>query len=197
MFFDLARQSAPNVPLHAVGVSWGGKLAVAAALLHPADLDSILLVAPGLAQKVDISAREKARVLLCRLFRPTARFDIPIERPEMFTSNPERIRFMYGDTRMLKQATARFLVESVRAGLYIKRHARQMSVPVMMMLAEIDEIVDNDSLVAFFQRVAAKKKVVKLYQGAYHTLEFEKDPLEFFRDMAHWLNGFTRPRTGG
>jgi len=190
VFIDLARKTAPDAPVHLVGVSWGGKLAVAAALMYPAALSSIVLVAPGLVQKVDLPVREKLKVIACRLFFPWKLFDIPIERPEMFTSNPDRVRYIYGDKLMLKQATARFMVESVRMGFFIERRAQKMAVPVLMMLAEIDEIVDNNALVTLFQRFGAAQKMVRVYQGANHTLEFERDPAAVFRDMAQWLHGF-------
>lgn len=188
VFVDLARAGAPDAPVHIVGISWGGKLAVTVALLYPDVLQSIMLVAPGLVQKVDLPAWEKCKVAACRFFSPRALFQIPIERPEMFTSNPERIRYICEDKLMLKQATARFMVESVRMGLFIRRRAGKMAVPVMMMLAETDEIVDNDALVTLFQRFSSAQKMVRVYQGAHHTLEFERDNIPIFQDMAHWLN---------
>lgn len=192
VFIDLARTAAPAAPVHLVGVSWGGKLAVATALLYPDVPASVVLVAPGLVQKVDLPLSGKLRVLLARLVNPGRLFDIPIERPEMFTSNPDRIRYISEDRLMLRQATARFMVESVRMGIFIRRRVRAMNVPAMMMLAETDEIVDNDALVTLFQRFGAAKKVVRVYRGAYHTLEFERNNTPIFTDMAGWLDGFAQ-----
>src|SRR5262245_61748687 len=46
--------------LHLVGLSWGGKLATAAAIDDPQGIRSLILITPGLRARVDLSPRWKA-----------------------------------------------------------------------------------------------------------------------------------------
>ena len=61
-----------------------------------------------------------------------------------------------------------------------------------MMLAEHDDVVDNDRLKRFYDALAAARKDLKVYAGAHHTLEFEPDPEPIFADMTNWFSTFDR-----
>ncbi|HRZ86676.1 MAG TPA: alpha/beta fold hydrolase [bacterium] len=192
LFVDIEQKMSPRMPVHLMGVSWGGKLAAMTAIQYPAGIRSVILIAPGLAEKVDLPFREKLRVAAARLIAPTRLFRIPID-PKMFTANPERIAYIGGDRCMLKMATARFLVESRRMSGYVRHNAGKLETPVMMMLAGIDDIVDNDRLIELFKRFGAWKKGFKIYADAYHTIEFERDNEKFFNDIAEWCDQFPAP----
>jgi pimeloyl-ACP methyl ester carboxylesterase len=70
-----------------VGLSWGGKLAVAAALDQPEGVRAVVLVTPGLVPRVDYTPLERIRIALSLAVGGRARFHVPIE-PEMFTRDP-------------------------------------------------------------------------------------------------------------
>src|SRR5919109_2573791 len=58
------RRRLGHVPIHLVGLSWGGKLAAAVALDQPEGLQSLILITPGLRYRTDLSFVTKARVFL-------------------------------------------------------------------------------------------------------------------------------------
>ena len=74
---------------HAVGVSWGGKLVVAACVTDPRGLASMTLVTPGLFPKVGVSKEHAAEIGFSMLYEPEKLYDIPLDDPEFFTSDPE------------------------------------------------------------------------------------------------------------
>ena len=76
------------------------------------------------------------------------------------------------------------------------RYARQaapfLHMPMLLMLAGRDRIVDNRRTRAFFARTAASRRTLVEYPGAAHTLEFEPDPLPYFADLTNWIGAVTK-----
>ncbi len=55
------------------------------------------------------------------------------------------------------------------------------------MLAGRDQIIDNNAMRDYFQKLSATQKELIEYPRAAHTLEFEPDPTPFFNDLANWI----------
>jgi len=182
----LREESEPLV--HLFGISWGGKLASCFAAAFPGAVESLLLAAPGLAERVTVPAPLRLAIAACALFAPRTLYDIPINRPEMFTSNPERIRFIRDDERRLTRCTARMMVGSRAMDVFLRRNARRIRIPAMLMLAEHDPIIDNEGVEGVFRSFGSRIKKVRKLTGAWHTLEFEKDNRPFLQAVLEWLN---------
>ncbi len=180
----------PGKPLHLLGVSWGGKLACAAVAGAGVQADSLVLISPGLAPRVDVPWPKKIAVLLCALFCPTRRFGLPIASEAMFTANEEAQRFIRDDALRLKQVTARFLVENVKLDAYVKRQERALDTPVLLLLAEHDEIIDTQKTRSRVERFVSPRKKILRYPGMTHTLEFEPNPDLWRKDVLAWLDSF-------
>ncbi len=124
---DLACRETGRPGVHLLGVSWGGKLAVAVAGRRPSRVRSLLLAAPGLLPRITLPAIEKARIALDlvrgRDLRP---HPVPLADPHLFTENPERLRFVAEDPLSLREVTARFLYESRRLDAMALAAARRV-----------------------------------------------------------------------
>jgi len=173
--------------VHLVGISWGGKLALAYAARRAEAVRSIALVAPGLAPRVDLTARQKFRVALSLVFGARARFPIPITDGAMFTANPERIRYIDSDPLALRDATARFFVESAKLDRSWRMLAPLITAPAFLMLAGLDRIISNERTRSCFARLASPEKLAITYENAHHTIEFEPDPRLFIADLVRWI----------
>ncbi|MCS7015055.1 MAG: alpha/beta fold hydrolase [Gemmatales bacterium] len=176
-----------DLPVILLAGSWGAKLAVACCRAFPGCADALILWSPGFFPQVRLSWRDRWRVLLARLLEPRRLFPIPLNDPNLFTANPERIRFIEEDELALRQATARFLVESRRLDWYVRGAAKHVTCPVLLLLAGKDRIIDNQKTRQFFERFASSHKTVQEYPDAHHTLEFEKEPDFFLQDILDWL----------
>jgi len=175
--------------VHLLGVSWGGKLAVASAAARPDLYRSLILAAPGIVPRVDVGLMTKVRVAKClALGRDRERFPIPLADPNLFTENPDRIRYIAEDPLSLREVTARFLYESRRLDRMVRRAAGEVRMPVFLALAERDRIIDNQTTRTLVERLPAERKRIVEYPGASHTLEFEPDPEPFFRDLVAWID---------
>jgi acylglycerol lipase len=105
----------------------------------------------------------------------------------LFTAVPRWQQFVRDDPLALRQATARLLVESVRLDGYLAFVPKYVRVPVLLLLAEHDRIIDNAATRRYVARFAAPDTQVIEYPGAHHTLEFEPDTDRHLDDLLPWL----------
>jgi alpha-beta hydrolase superfamily lysophospholipase len=184
----------PPVPTFLVAISWGGKLAVALERRHPGLINGLALLCPGFFPKVRPPLAERVRIALARLPSPERLFPIPLNNPELFTANPRWQKFIQEDPLSLRQATARLLVESVRLDGYLRLNASYVKIPILVLLAEEDRIIDNIRTRRFVERFESQDKKIIEYPGAHHTLEFEPNPEIYLRDLLGWLRDHEESR---
>src|SRR5262245_35827738 len=99
---------------HVVGVCWGGKLAAAAAASRISRIALLTSIAPGIFPRLDLPLGEKMRVAWSLVTQPERSFPIPLNDPQLFTANPDRIGFVEQDSLSLRELTGSFLVASRR-----------------------------------------------------------------------------------
>lgn len=173
---------------HVLGVSWGGKQALALRTYAPERVASLTLVAPGVFPLVDLSLREKLRVAMCLLAAPRTRFAIPLNDPELFTFDERWQAFIRNDPLKLTHVTARFLLTSRRLDRYARAAERDPAgCPLHIFLAGRDRIIDNARTRAFVRQLSWPSRTITEYPEAAHTLEFESDPEPYLRDLVKWL----------
>jgi alpha-beta hydrolase superfamily lysophospholipase len=186
-FLRPLRQQQPALPIFLAGISWGGKPVVALQRRHPGLADGLALLCPGFRPRVAPSRKERLAILWSRLTAPRRLFPVPLSDPQLFTATPRWQEFIRDDPLSIRQATARFFVESVRLDLYLRFAVSRVRLPVLLLLAEHDRIIDNARTRAFVERFPVDDKEVREYAGAHHTLEFEADPEPFIADLLRWL----------
>jgi alpha-beta hydrolase superfamily lysophospholipase len=186
-FLHGLRERQPGGKTFLAAISWGGKLAAALQRRHPGLVDGLVLLCPGFFPRVGPSRKQRLAILWSRLVAPRRLFPIPLNDPELFTASPRWQQFIRDDPLSLRQATARFLIESARLDGYLTVVPPHVRVPVLLLLAERDRIIDNAPTRRFVERFASSDKEVIEYPGAHHTLEFEPEPSVFVTDLEHWL----------
>jgi alpha-beta hydrolase superfamily lysophospholipase len=191
-FLRQLRQQQPSLPIFLGGISWGGKLVTALQRRHPGLCDGLALFCPGFRPQVRPSRKERLGIMLSRLVTPRRLFPVPLSDPQLFTANPRWQQFIRDDPLSIRQATARFFVESVRLDLYLRFAVSHVRSPVLLLLAEHDRIIDNARTRALVERFPVADKEIHEYAGAHHTLEFEAHPEPFLADLLRWLERLAR-----
>jgi alpha-beta hydrolase superfamily lysophospholipase len=179
---------ANGLPLFLIGISWGGKVAVALMKRHPGLVDGLALLCPGFFAQVRPTLRERLAIAWSRLVSPRRLFPIPLSDPELFTATPQWQHFLRDDPLRLHQATARLLVESIRLDYYLRVAPSAVTVPVLLLLGGRDRIINNAHTRRYVERFATGDKRVIEYPDAHHTLEFEPDRDCFLADLQNWLD---------
>jgi len=174
-------------PLFVSAVSWGGKLGAGLCYRYPGLLDGLALLAPGFKPRVKPSSNERLKIAVASVVQPTRRFPIPLSDPALFTANPARREFIAHDPLALREATARFFVESRKFDVYLKRAPKHVTCPVLLMLAGEDRIIDNARTREYVERFATRDHTVLEFAGGHHTMEFEPDPAPVFEALAGWM----------
>jgi len=182
------RDSTPRTAQGLVGISWGGKLAVAAAADRPELVDATALVCPGLQPRVGVTRRERLRIALAFLFNRRALFPIPLADPALFTEYPEGRKFIAEDPLSLRSATAGLLAASTFLDRRVKRDRTRVRGPLLLMLAGHDRIVDNEATLKYCRGMTSADLDVIEYPDGHHTLEFEPDPSRYALDLAGWFD---------
>lgn len=182
------RQECGAEAVDVVGVSWGGKLALAWSLRRPAGLRRLLLVAPGLFPRVDLPLSVRMRIAAALLAAPTRHFPIPLNDAALFTESADGQAFIRDDSIKLETATARFLYNSRRLDQRIARaKPATIAAPVTALLAGGDRIVNTDLIRSRLIELCASRPEIVMFPGASHSLEFEpgdafQAALEAWRD---------------
>lgn len=180
-------------PMVLLAISWGGKLAIALVQRHPGLVDALALLCPGICPRIQPTLGQRLRILGAGLTRPGRLFPIPLDNPELFTSQPRWLDFLRNDPLTLHQATARFLLHSFRLDFAVRRAARHVALPTLLLLAGRDRIIDNGRTRRFVKRFAVPCRMIE-YPEAQHTLEFEPEQVHL-SDILQWLQSLPNPRS--
>jgi alpha-beta hydrolase superfamily lysophospholipase len=183
----LLRRSRAGLPVFLVAISWGGKLGIAFQRRHPGMVDALALLCPGTEPQFKPSVLQKLRVIISARILPRRLFDIPLNEPELFTATPRWQRFIAEDPLVLRKVTARMAYQNGRLDGFIRLFYPAVQIPVLLMLAERDRIIDNEATRHYLDKIALGEKTIVEYPEAHHTLEFEPDPDLFIQDLQHWL----------
>jgi acylglycerol lipase len=168
-----------------VGLSWGGKLAVAAALDEPEGVRALVLITPGLVPRVDLSVRNKVRALASLVGGGHAPIELPI-KPEMFTRTSRWLDFIKHDPDRLTAVTARFLLASRSIDRRLRDHGSALNVPVLLLLAGHDRIIDNARTHALLRRLCRAGLRVEDYEDSTHSIQFD-DTTRLVDDVSGFL----------
>ncbi|HET6575614.1 MAG TPA: alpha/beta fold hydrolase [Fimbriiglobus sp.] len=175
------------LPVFLAGISWGGKLAVGLQYRRTGLVDGLVLLCPGLRPKITPPLLQRMRIALARVLRPGRTFSVPLNEPELFTGSPNWQKFIAADRFGVTVATARFLFASFALDVYLRRAARRVTVPTLLLLAGRDRIIDNAKTRAFVASFPSRDNRVIDYPEAHHTLEFEPDGHPWVGDIVKWV----------
>jgi alpha-beta hydrolase superfamily lysophospholipase len=141
---------------------------------------------PGLLKRLTLAAPGPARL-------QRRRVRIPLQHAELFTDNYERREFIARDPLTLRRVTWRFAREDRHLTSYARQAASYLHMPMLLMLAGRDRIVNNRRTRTFFRHAGSRCRTLIEYPNAAHTLEFESDPVPYLADLTRWIGAAADP----
>ena len=185
----VAEAASDGAPTVLFGSCWGARPAVGFAARSQGALSGLVLACPALKATVDLEPLRKLQVFAGRGLRPGWRVPIPL-RPEDFTANPPYLEFIRGDPLSLHEVTARFFFNQFFWDRRLLAE-RDISLPVLLMQAGQDDVVDVAAVRSWYDRLASPQKKYVFYEGFGHILDFEQDRQRYWDDLVAWLSGVT------
>ncbi len=182
------REKNSTAPIILVGISWGGKLAKVIAQSRTELIDALALITPGIFAKVRPTFLQQQRMHLGKMLGILERpVPIPLENPALFTSQTEAQQFIRNDPDALHTVTSGFLFASHDLDRLAQQRV-QLQCPLLLMLAERDQIIDNQKTRDFFKQCVPRKNMSICYKAVEHTLEFEPCRDQFIHDFTRWMH---------
>jgi alpha-beta hydrolase superfamily lysophospholipase len=177
-------------PFFLIGLSWGGKYALAYDIVHPGMIDGLVLITPGIKPQIGLGFRQKLAVLRDLLVSPARQHRIPLE-PKMFTRTPRHVDFIRNDPLRLHTVSARFLWQSHRLDRLLARTRENAGAPVLLFLAGKDRIIDNQTTRRFFARRPPGEVTILEYPDQTHSIQLDA-PERLTRDILAWVQTVSR-----
>lgn len=175
----------PGLPVFAAGSCWGAKVALQVAQrLDCGGVDGLVLLAPALRLRIGFRWQEALQIGLSSIVTPKRRFAIPIPDEEMFTPRIEGAEFIRRDPLRLRQATARFLVETRKLDRANERVLSALGAPALVLLAGDDQIVDTPTVGRRLREVDGMK--IRIFPGYPHSMEFAPTSEALAEEIHRW-----------
>ncbi len=161
--------------VHLLGMSWGGMASLYFALRRGWLIDSLTLLAPGLAVRTGIPFFEKMRIASSILFNDRRAVFTPAFSVELFSDNAECREFIANDPYRIQKVTASFCLETLKMRDFIKNSVGKKSLPpAQCLLGGRDKMIDNDAVAALCRKAGME---IAMLPEASHALALEH-PLE-------------------
>ena len=167
-----------------IGLCLGGKIAVDFFSYHQGAFDGLILISPSLKSRLKFSLSDKLSIL----FRPNSMIKVPI-KDAMFTSNERYLDYIKDDPLRLRHIPAQHLLEIAKIERRLKDASGNIKLPVLLMLAGIDEIIDTGGAKRWYEKLPSPDKTLKFYEGYHHLLTFEAEASRVMGDIAVWIKG--------
>ncbi len=182
IFIDLVKEEHPKSSVFLIGLCLGGKIAVDFFSYHKDRLNGLILISPSLKTRLKFSLPDKLSIL----FRPNSLLKVPIE-DTMFTSNEKYLKYIKSDSLRLRHIPAEHLLEIAKMERHLVKASNNIRLPVLLMLAGIDEIIDTRAVRRWYERLPSSDKTLKFYKGYHHLLTFEENADLVMEDIAFWI----------
>lgn len=187
--FDHLRETYPGKPIYLCGNSMGALLSlVSTEFIQP---EGLVLLSPGFdgAPKTFTTLYRIATILKA-LLRPEMEVALPYDADLVSRDLPTRV-WINNDPEGRFRVPGKMLLALLKLSNAVKHKARTVKMPVLMLTAGQDNIVNTAVNVAFFEKLTAPAKRAKLYDDAFHDLMFDPVIDEVADEVVHWMSEHT------
>ncbi len=185
----LAREDLPNQrKVFLLGHSMGGLIALAFAQKVSNQIDGVITSSPALGAAYKLPLIQKIVGRIMSIVWPGLL--LPNELDATKISRDKKVVDAYlNDPLVHDRVSARWFTEMVATMNKVNRHAKKISIPILMQVAGDDQIVSNESSRRFFDQVSSVDKTLHVYDDLYHEIyiEITVGRKKVLDDVAFWL----------
>lgn len=85
------------------------------------------------------------------------------------------------------KVSARWGTESLSTVESVKKHGKEISVPILMIHGEADRINSAEGAKRFFDQIQFHDKEYRSYPGSYHEIQNDLDYKKMLNDLLNWI----------
>ena len=180
-------------PLVVLGHSMGGLITAHYLLAHSSGVTAAVLSSPAvaLAKEPPMLLRWLGRVL--SWIAPRTSFQTDVD-PAALSRDPSVGLAYSADPLVHRRASARFFTELKAAMHAARERAGEIQVPIAVLQAGDDRLVDAAATQSFFAGVGSERKDFHLYAGFFHEIFNETERDRVFLDLERWLDACVAAR---
>ena len=182
---DAIRGESPGLPVFLLGNSLGGLIAADYAIHRSDELTGLILLAPAVGE----IGVHPFLLTVSRIFSriwPSFTLKSGTQRSRL-TRDPAAIARLDADPLVHSLGTARLGAEMQDAIVRVKQRAPALTLPVLILQGEADQVTSPDSTREFFANVGAGDKTLKTYPEAYHNLVIDLVKDDVMADIDSWI----------
>lgn len=186
--YQMLAQQVGDKPLFVMGNSMGGLVALASLKQLKPKPDGIVLFSPGFdgcPQTFTIPYKLKATIKA--LFDPRAKIDLPYDATKV--SREETVRhWIENDKESVLSLPGEMMLELLRLTLEMPKYYQSLQVPLIMLTAGKEYIVDNKAALAAFNKIEAPEKKHLHFEESWHDLLLDRDLDNVCESLCQWLS---------
>lgn len=166
------------------GHSMGGVFAARFATAGLAPVRALILSSPALA--LHMSGLEKVLLKVASLLIPGV--GIPNGLKTSYLSHDAEVVAAYeNDALVHGKISARLLNAMLQAAEFSHQHAAQLTIPVLLLVAQQDHLVDPKGSATFAKNLNPARAKAIFYPDFYHEIFNELEATRVFDDLRSWL----------
>ena len=182
-------------PLILLGHSLGGLIATTYLLTHQDQFAAAVLSGPAIKASDEPSAFLKAVSAL--LSRVTPKLGVVPLDANAISRDPDVVADYLGDPMVSgRKISARLGAEMMRNMERVQANARQITLPILLMHGEEDQLADPAGSRILATSVGSDTRELLLYPDLYHEIFNEPEKARVLTDMTDWLDDVLPPVAG-
>jgi acylglycerol lipase len=185
-FVETVRAHSGKEQVLMVGHSLGGLISLSYTLASPGPVQGLVLSSPGLRPKKDPPAIKAFLGRVLSRLLPSLTLSNEID-PQHICRDPDVVQRYVDDPLVHNRVSTRFYTEFMKESARVMAEAPRLRVPLLLMQAGGDLLVDPSASREFYERAGSADKTFRLYDHCYHELFNEPEKERVFQDMEAWI----------
>ena len=184
-FLDIINQQQAGIPLFLYGQSMGGLIALDYLLHYPQGLRGAII-----SSALIVPPNKPHLVLLARVLSGIwPRFSVKSGLdPKGLSRDPQVVKAGEADPLSSSVATARWGTEMFNTVSWVKSHAKEISIPILLIHGDADQFNNVEGSRYIFDAMTYPEKTLIIYPGGYHELHNDIDHEQVMADIKNWLD---------
>lgn len=169
-----------------LGHSLGGLIALRYALEKQDVLSAVIVSSPFLGLRASVP---RAKIILGRVLSrmlPAVTMDNQLN-PEFLSHDSRVVKTYIEDPLVHRKVSARWFTETTLTQQWLHAHVHELSLPLLILQAGDDQIVDPDASEAICRKAGSSRKRFIAYPGFYHEIFNEIEKEKVFLDLENWI----------